>query len=462
MSYAYYNDLLKLGNEASPVAIVTLWTVCDQVIRDVNPELFKTAGQLYTKNGLNYLVRNLLADKSIRYLVLCGQDRSGSGEEIFNLWKNKHSEHLHKEINSASLASLINQVKLINLIGVEDGQIIEREIKRLDMNIGAYGQPEYFPEPEIKTVSELECSWPSDTSVFKVSGRTAAETWLKVLRTVLRFGDIKLTDAMKMKEACNLAAVITDEDADNFFIPDWTGLDKDKVSKYLPQIVSGEKNSGLYYTYGNRLQEHFKVNQLERIISRLNNDPNAREAVGMLFDPNIDFDAEHRPCLVLIQALKNHGRLHLTAYVRSHDIFGGWLLNAFGLRKLQKIISDRTGIAIGPLTVISASAHIYDFNWTSALEIVHSNLKNEFEPDPRGFYKIEIDKIKKRIKVERFAPDGLLLETFSSGSAQELWEKIDGNLGVSLVSHAAYLGLKLAKAEMAIKLGIDYVQDHEL
>lgn len=460
----YYQDLLKAGNPKSPVAIVTLWTICDEVIKDIDHNSFSTAGQLYTKNGINYLVRNLLANKNLRYLVLCGQDRSGSGAEIVKLWQSGRSEFLHQEIKSESVTDLINQVKLINLIETTDGKTIEAEIKKLNLAAGSYGEPEYFPEPAVKTLSELECSWPSDTSIFKVRGRSVAETWLKVLKTVLRFGDIKLTDAMKMKEAVNLAAVVTDEDADNFFLPDWLGLDKEKVASYLPQIVSGEKIPGLHYTYGNRLQEHFKINQVERMIKRLNEDPNAREAVGVLFDPHVDFDAEHRPCIILIQALKNHGQLHLNAYVRSHDVFGGWPLNAFGLRRLQKNICDQTGIPIGPLTVISASAHIYDFNWERALLLTDKEIKNEFENDPRGYYKIEVDAAKKEIVVEHFAPDGLKLEVFQESiekndAAKRLLEKINRNLGISLLSHAAYLGVELVKAELALRLGIPYRQD---
>jgi thymidylate synthase len=466
-SYRYYGDLLTAGDPKSPVAIVTLWTISGDITKDIKPGSFATAGQLYTKNGINYLVRNLLADKHIRYLIVCGQDRSGSGAETVKLWETGRSDFLHKEIHQVSLKNLITNVKLINLIDTADGKIVAAEIAGLDTSLAAYGEPEEFPEPENKQLSELECSWPSDTSVFKVSGATIAETWLKVMKTVLRFGDIKLTDSMKMKEAANLAAVITDENANDFFLPGWLGLDKEKVDAYLPQIVGGEKIAGLHYTYGNRLQEHFKINQVERMINRLNEDANAREAVGVLFDPHIDFDAEHRPCIILIQALKNHGLLHLNAYVRSHDVFGGWPLNAFGLRKLQQNICDRTGSRPGPLTIFSASAHIYDFNWAKALELSDSELKDEFENDPRGYYKIETDKGKKEIIVEHFSPDGLKLQMFSENiehgdAAKRLLKKINKNLGVSLLPHAAYLGVELTKAEMALRLGTDYRQDAPL
>ncbi|MFA6170836.1 MAG: thymidylate synthase [Patescibacteria group bacterium] len=463
----YYKDLLKAGDLKSPVVIISLWTICDEIVKDVDPSLFKIAGQLYTKNGLNYLVRNLLADKEIRYLVVCGQDRSGSGAELLNLWQTGKSQFLHKEITPSSIENLIKNVKLINLIGVEDGAVIEAEIRKLDLALGSYGEAEFFPEPANPALSELECSFPSDISGFKVRGATIAEAWLKTLKHILRFGDIKETDGMKMKEIVNLVAVIENEDPDNFNLPDWFNIDKKRIDEYVPQVLSGDKIPGLHYTYGNRLQGHFKVNQIERIIRRLKEDINAREAIGVLFDPNIDFEAEHRPCIVLVQALRNHFCLSFTAYVRSHDVFGGWPLNAFGLRKLQKQIADAAGVPMGPLTLISASAHIYDFNWNEALKMVNENLRNDFEIDPRGYFKIDIDKEKKEIITEHFTPEGLKLQKFTQtidapDAAKILARKIEETLSLSLISHASYLGIELMKAEAALRLGVPYIQDEIL
>ncbi|MFA5871501.1 MAG: thymidylate synthase [Parcubacteria group bacterium] len=464
----YYKDLLKLGDPKAPVGIVTLWTICDQITKNIDKKGYSVAGQLYTKNGINYLVRNLLANKNIRYIVVCGQDRSGSGAELMKLWKTGKSASLQKEIKTESVGNLIENVKLINLVGEEDGKKIEVEIGKLDLSLGSYGEAENFPEPEAMGSGGLECHFPTDSSVFKVRGKTIADTWLKLLKTVLRFGDVKETDAMKIKEIANLAAVVTDEDPENFFVPDWLGFSREKIEEYLPQIVGKEKNPGLHYTYGNRLQAHFKVNQLKKIIAKLKKDRNTREAVGTLFDPTIDHDAEHRPCIVLIQALYNQEKLHLNAYVRSHDLFGGWPLNAFGLRRLQKNICDETKLLMGPLTIISASAHVYDFNWDEAQKITAAQDKGyQFEEDPRGYFKIEINRKNKEIIVSHFSPEGSLLETIKQdGLARkasiEIAKKIDQNLGISLIAHALDLGAELQKAETAIKLDLDYIQDEPL
>jgi len=464
----YYKNLIKIGNPRSPVGIVTLWTICDKITAKISKNIYQAAGQLYTKNGINYLVKNLLANKKIRYLIIAGQDRSDSGQELKNIWQGKESKILHKEIKSSSLNNLTKSVKLIDLTGLEDGKKIEAEIKKLDLNIKSYGEPEIFPEPEEKDLNELECSWPTDTSIFKIRGQTVAQTWLKALKVILKFGDIKTTDAMKIKEALNLAAVITNENPNNFFLPKWLGLTPKKINDYLPQIIDGQKIKNLHYTYGERLQKHFKINQVEEIIKKLKKDKNARETVGILFDPSLDHVAEHRPCIVLIQALFNQGKLNFNAYVRSHDIFGGWPLNAFALRKLQSQICAKTKLPLGDLIIMSASAHIYDFNWKQALKISKENLRPRFENDSRGYFKIDIDKKKIEIIVRHFSPDGNFLKKYSAKiknnpkAVTNLTKQIDEDLAVSLTIHSAYLGIELQKAATALELGLDYVQDRPL
>lgn len=461
----YYKELLKIGNLDSNVGIATCWTICDEIIKEIPKDLYCLAGQLYTKNGISFMVRNLLLNKKLRFLVLCGQNRGGSADEVLKLWETGKSEHLDREISKEAVLKMVKNVTLINLIGENNPIFIKEKLEKIQQNLPPYGEPEDFKEPENESLNELKCHFPTDPSVFKVRGKTVAETWLKALKTILKFGDLKETDSMKMKEVLNLTAVISEENPDNFFIPDYLGFDEKKVEDYLPQILKKEKIKGLHYTYGNRLMGFFGIDQVEEIEKKLQNDQNAREAVGILFDPRSDILAEHRPCITLIQALRNQNRLNLNVYVRSHDIFGGWPLNAFGMRKLQQKIAKKANLPLGELTFISASAHIYDFNFNEAQKIIEKNPIFNFEEDPRGFFKIETNKEKKIIEVSHFSPDGLLLQKFSEKvdskpkTALILAKKINEELGVSLVSHALDLGIELQKAESAIRLEIDYVQD---
>lgn len=463
MNLLYYKDLLKIGNEKSPVAIVTLWTICNEVIKELDKETYSVAGQLYTKNGLDYLVRNLLANKHIRYLIICGQDRSGSGKELLNLWKNKDSEFVSKPVYREAIKRLVDNVQLIDYIGIAKTFLIEDEIRKLDKSISAYGTMEVFEEARNAELNSLECSFPTDNSVFKVTGDTIVETWYKALKTILRFGDVKDTDSMKMKEVLNLCAVVRNESPDDFWIPSWCGVTKEKIDEYLPQIISPEKLSGLHYTYGHRLRGHFGIDQIDQIIKKLKTDNNARECVGVLFDPKIDHEAEHRPCITLVQFLRNRGVLNMNIYVRSHDIFGGWLLNAFGMRTLHKEVCDKASLPMGVMTMISASGHIYDFNWQQTLDIVKriEFVNDGFEQDQRGFFKI--DRVGEYIYGRHYSNDNLLLKEYKVSindrdPVKELVRQIDSDNAVSLTQHAFYLGSELALALEYSKQEKQYVQ----
>jgi tetrahydromethanopterin S-methyltransferase subunit A len=66
---------------------------------------------------------------------------------------------------------------------------------------------------------------------------------------------------------------------------------------------------------------------------------------------------------------------------------------------------------------------------------------------------------KQSIGVEHYAYDNTLLHTLEGTSAQSLYKAVISNGWVTELSHAAYLGMELAKAELALRHGYPYVQD---
>ncbi|MBR9707598.1 MAG: hypothetical protein GOV15_04130, partial [Candidatus Diapherotrites archaeon] len=106
----YFKDLLKVGNPESNVGVATLWTEKELFGRNLNPDSFALVGQLYSKEGISHIIRNVLAKPKIRYLILCGTDKSGSGQALVNL--------MEKGVNDKH-----------EIIGV-DNAVIEPEIPR--------------------------------------------------------------------------------------------------------------------------------------------------------------------------------------------------------------------------------------------------------------------------------------------------------------------------------------------
>jgi tetrahydromethanopterin S-methyltransferase subunit A len=63
------------------------------------------------------------------------------------------------------------------------------------------------------------------------------------------------------------------------------------------------------------------------------------------------------------------------------------------------------------------------------------------------------------LSVEHYAYDNTLLRHIEGANARALYLTIIQNGWVSELSHAAYLGKELAKAELALTQGLPYVQD---
>jgi tetrahydromethanopterin S-methyltransferase subunit A len=79
--------------------------------------------------------------------------------------------------------------------------------------------------------------------------------------------------------------------------------------------------------------------------------------------------------------------------------------------------------------------------------------------DKAGYFVIIPSVGKKIIMVEHYSYDNRRLHTVEGKDAQSICSIIIKNKWVTDLSHAAYLGRELAKAEISLKQGVRYVQD---
>jgi tetrahydromethanopterin S-methyltransferase subunit A len=79
--------------------------------------------------------------------------------------------------------------------------------------------------------------------------------------------------------------------------------------------------------------------------------------------------------------------------------------------------------------------------------------------DKAGYFVIIPRAQKGDIIVEHYSYDNLLLRTLQGRDARSLYSTIIQNEWVSQLSHAAYLGKELARAELSLKHGFKFVQD---
>lgn len=476
----YFKDKLIVGDEKSEIGIVTLWTPVSRIVEPIDKSLFCLAGQLYSKEGINFILRNILANPNIRYLVVCGEERNGSGQALVNFFeKGVDSENnileteyaqIHKEIPIDVIESFRKNVKVCNMIGNYNTEDVVTALKAFHAShSGLWGEGQIFPEAKI----EFDGVMPTDQSIFKVRRKFIGMAWLEILKLIMKFGTVRESFyGNNCKELFNIASVITDEDADDLMMFPYFQITKEDINEYLPKFMTGEKGTA-DYTYGERLWNfpHTGIdgqvtNQVDDVIvDYLTRYPTDRAACATVF--NIaDHKAKTAPCMTFIQATNVDGKLDLTAYFRSHDIFGGWLLNAFGLRTLQKYIANKLKWEVGNLTILSNCAHIYDNNWKLVQELIDKYGQGlDCASDPRGHVVISTEA--DEIVAKHLSPNGKPIQEFRHNGKDEsatmkLYNKLVLAEVVSQVSHGLYIGSELQKAEIAIKEGKGYIQDRYL
>ncbi len=467
----YFRDNLTFGDLDHPVAICSLWMKQTRLAEFLSPASYSVLGNLYSKDGLNYLLRNVLARPTIRAILLCGPDLTQSGTAFAALMRegvdDQHrvraeTAQIETEIPRAAIDDFRANVRLLDLRGVNDPAKIRDALAELN---GALPRGEFAPPRVFPRSTPAADEFPAEETGFVVRGERIVEVWVNLLAAILAFGRRDLTAyTVQQRELLDVIATIQNEDPDEFYLPAWVPLTHDQLEAYYPQLLTSNRPENIAYTYGERLFDFNGRDQVAGIVDALRATRYSRRAVAGLWDPARDAHSVDPPCLNLVQARIRDGKLYLTAYFRSHDIFRAWLMNAFGLRKLQAEIAQRVGdCMIGDLVIVSQSAHIYADSWDAARAITREHerefLKNpRLVRDPRGSFNIRVEGF--QIRIDHYSPEGNLLATFTGSTARALQREL--SFFVSRVDHAIYLGGELAKAELALKNNLPYIQDREL
>jgi thymidylate synthase len=464
----YWKENLIIGNVKSNLGVATLWTPKEKFLEFFDKKDFAVIGQLYSKDeGINSLLRNCLANPLIRYIFLLGVDLSGSGQTLINLVERGVDENhnifgaenavIDKEISRDAIELFRKNVAVIDLRRNFDKELVRKKLFKLK-KLKSYSKSLKFPEKKL----EPEIIFPSEKTAFRVEEETVAKAWLRILQLALKFGFVKKSQhGEQQREIMNLIAVITGDDPDSVAWKDYFPFSKDELLQYYPQLVTGMSVSEVTYTYGQRLRSYGKIDQLKSLIELLKKHPHSRRGINVLYDVEQDISSDNAPCLILVQCLVQDEKLFLTCYFRSHDLFDGWPKNVFGLLKLQKYISEESGLKIGSLTVISNSAHVYERNWKKTQNILSMNpLRYRIRLDPRGNLSIRVKD--DFIEVLHVDNNGKRLDEFRVKSAQEALKKLYVEERISDISHAMDIGMELMKAELALKHKLNYEQDKNL
>ncbi len=519
-----YKQVLQVKNPNNSVGVAVMWTE-RQVVADILKSIdYCAIGNLYSSAGISAMIRNIYANPHIRNIVLWGADLSRSGQALIAFMQNgvdgeyfiigdEKRGQIEKDIPPEAIELFRKSVTVHNLRGKPISQL-QATIERINGEpTEPFAQPKTFPTSRPKPFT-----FPSEQIGFRCHGETAAQTWLKIISTIMRYGRNKTTrytQENELKELLNMMAVVYNENPDEPYLPDFFPFSKKDLDVYYPQVLSSKPIAGIAYTYGQRLRDHDGVDQIQNIIDLIKNRPFSKKMVAFTANVKEDWSQVNKgdtPCLTQVLCSVQDDRLFMTTHFRSQDMVHGWPRNVFSLRRLQKLIADEAGgYKLGAFVMITHSAHIYSDDYELVENILRDNYEKElgfssrqhFEEDRRGNVIIEIaetanpiaepERETKRtpgrptkyvddtkgktiilpetksdngknyeIVAKLYAPDGgLLLKEFRGKTAMEVYMQMTDWEYLVMPSHLIYIGTELQRAEYAIREGkvLSFSQD---
>ena len=135
------------------------------------------------------------------------------------------------------------------------------------------------------------------------------------------------------------------------------------------------------------------------------------------------------------------------------------IVDRIGMSDPCEIASVVADIAESHSKEICCGSSIPKATSISSVEVILSANPEAIEMDRAGYFVIIPDRSAKMILVEHYAYDDRLQRVIQGPDARSIYWTIIKNGWISQLSHAAYLGKELAKAEQAIRLDLPYVQD---
>jgi thymidylate synthase len=493
----HFGDRLKIINPHGVIGVVTLWSKPDYVMArfrqagvDLNPATSPIAvfGTLYG-NGLREMLRNLLYNPHIQTLLICGNDRSGSWEELYNFLQfglepveSSVVRYISpKGVDKVASCRIAHTTRIIDdLVRPEHfhgkpgrrPRLIPPDVfgdLKKDVALHEIKQKfqYYYRDLDSKAVTEsdrvniplpeLEVQYfPSNPRGHVVVQDTILEAWKEVLYLLTRFGrrvTLKKGDRLELQ---HVKVVVEKPGFEARQELDALNLGPQRLKRYQEDILRAELREDETYNYGHRLRAYFGQDNLEACVARLKRDPEDRKSYLTLWDNSRDLGkVEGRPCLVSLYFRKFDDKLTLSATFRTHNAMDAWPMNVYGLMAIRDWVARETQLRPGAIVVISHSLGLDPKELDRALLIIG---KRPFKVhlDPMGYFRVTLDE--REIIVEHRFED-VTLKEYRGRTALSLQHQIARDLALSDINHALYLGRQLAKAEMALKDGREFVQD---
>jgi thymidylate synthase len=145
----------------------------------------------------------------------------------------------------------------------------------------------------------------------------------------------------------------------------------DLVIAVGPQFSNYAEDNGIFHgAYGPRTN-----GQYHAIIDRLKADPDSRQAVVTIWNPQYDLQYGKRdyPCTILHQFRIRDNKLNMSVYMRSNDVWLGAAYDFFQFTRVQIAMASVLGIEPGKYAHHVGSLHIYEQHYGVAEELKYTD-----------------------------------------------------------------------------------------
>ncbi|MBI5332774.1 MAG: hypothetical protein HZB65_04325, partial [Candidatus Aenigmarchaeota archaeon] len=267
----------------SCIGLTFLWTMRDAVLPKLEKENLAIATNFYTPAGLEGMVRNILGNPFIQYIILLGEEYSSKAKDsqisemtsanairaffehgIDSSRKIKgfeNSVHFDKNIPTKEIGNIRKNVELIDLNRKMPSATLDEKIKEANNLAKTLAKNQPFQEPAVFSYEESSDVFPYEGGPLIVHGSTIPDAWIKMIYNIYRYGCQNLMNANTdrwVKEINNMVVVIHDpQNMDLSLNPFLVTLTTEKIEAYKKEILSPLLPDGKAYTYGNKLRAYY-------------------------------------------------------------------------------------------------------------------------------------------------------------------------------------------------------------
>lgn len=282
---SFSESILTDGN----VGVAFLWTIRDAVIPKLVKNNLAIAANFYTPAGIQPMVRNILGNPFIRYLILFGEEYSSKSQDgrapeltsanaIREFFKNgvtkdrklngfESAVYFDKNIPSELIEKIRENIEFIDLNEKMPQATLHEKITEANRLIKTLVKKDAFTAPCVFDYEKTAENFPYEGGSLVVHGTNIPDAWIKMIDNIYRYGKNNLMNANTdrlVKEINDMVVVIHDpQNLDLSLNPFLVPLTKEKIEVYKKEILSPLLPESKAYTYGNKLRAYYYPDSAE-------------------------------------------------------------------------------------------------------------------------------------------------------------------------------------------------------